>query len=383
MDVIRAAVVGTGFIGPAHVEALRRLGVQVTGIVGSSPERARPKAEALGIDCVYPDYQALLADDSVDVVHITSPNHLHFPQVRDAIRANKHVVCEKPLAMTSLESGELLRLAEEAGIVHAVNFNIRFYPLCHEARERVARGDLGDLYITRGSYLQDWLLYDTDWNWRLEPDKGGRLRAVGDIGSHWLDLITFITGQHVEAVYADLKTFLPVRKRPAGPIDTFAGKELKPSDYVETRIETEDYATILLRWDSGARGVVTVSQVSAGRKNRLSFELNGSESSLAWDSERPNELWIGRRDGPNGVLLKDPALLTPAAHRFAGYPGGHNEGFPDTFKALYQAVYSYIRRRDEGLEPDFPTFADGHEEMLIGDAVLKSAETGEWVAIER
>ncbi|MFQ5594433.1 MAG: Gfo/Idh/MocA family protein [Anaerolineae bacterium] len=383
MDVLRAAVVGTGFIGPAHVEALRRLGVEVTGIVGSSPERARPKAEALGIERVYPDYEALLADDAVDVVHITSPNQLHFPMARDAISAGKHVVCEKPLAMTSAESGELLRLAEEAGIVHAVNFNIRFYPICHEARERVARGDLGDLYITRGSYLQDWLLYDTDWNWRLEPEKGGRLRAVGDIGSHWLDLVTFITGQHVEAVYADLEMFLPVRKRPAGPIDTFTGKELTPGDYVETPIETEDYATILLRWDSGARGVVTVSQVSAGRKNRLSFELNGSASSLAWDSERPNELWIGRRDGPNGLFLKDPALLLPAARRFAGYPGGHNEGFPDTFKALYQAVYSYIRRRDEGLEPDFPTFADGHEEMLIGEAVMKSAETGEWVVIQR
>lgn len=383
METIRAAVVGTGFIGPAHVEALRRLGVEVTGLLGSSPERARPKAEALGIKHVYPDYEALLADDSVDVVHITSPNQLHFPQARDAIQAGKHVVCEKPLAMTSQESGELLRLAEEAGIVHAVNFNIRFYPLCHEARERVARGDLGDLYITRGSYLQDWLLYDTDWNWRLEPDKGGRLRAVGDIGSHWLDLVTFITGQHVTAVYADLQTFLPVRKRPAGPIDTFAGKELQLSDYEEVPVETEDYATILLRWDSGARGVVTVSQVSAGRKNRLAFELNGSQSSLAWDSERPNELWIGRRDGPNEVLLKDPALLTPAARRFAGYPGGHNEGFPDTFKALYTAVYTYIRRRDEGLEPDFPTFADGHEEMLIGEAVLKSAETGEWTTIER
>ena len=383
MEVIRTAVVGTGFIGPVHVEALRRLGVTVVGILGSSPERARPKAEALGIATVYPDYEALLADDTVDVVHLTSPNHLHFPQARDAIRAGKHVVCEKPLAMTSQESAELLQMAEAAGIVHAVNFNIRFYPMCIEARERVARGDLGDLYITRGSYLQDWLLYDTDWNWRLEPDKGGKLRAVGDIGSHWLDLLTFISGGHVAAVYADLKTFLPVRKKPTRPIDTFAGKELTPADYEEVPIHTEDYATILLRWDSGAKGVVTVSQVSAGRKNRLSFELNGSRSSLAWDSERPNELWIGRRDDPNGVFLKDPALLTPAARRFAYYPGGHNEGFPDTFKALYDAVYTYIRRRDEGLTPDFPTFADGHEEMLIGDAVLKSAETGNWVEVER
>lgn len=382
MDIIRAAVVGTGFIGPVHVEALRRLGIEVIGMMGSTPKRAEPKAEAIGIERVYPDYEALLADDLVDIVHITSPNHLHYSQTRDAIRAGKHVICEKPLAMTSEESGELLRLAEKAGVVHAVNFNLRFYPLCIEARERVARGELGDLYITRGSYLQDWLLYDTDWNWRLESDKGGSLRAVSDIGSHWLDLITFITGNHITAVYADLHTFLPVRKRPLGEVETFAGKELDPRDYEEIRINTEDYATILLRWDSGAKGVLTVSQVSAGRKNRLAFELNGSKTSLAWESDRPNELWLGRRDDLNGVLLKDPALLTPAAKRFADYPGGHNEGYPDTFKALYQAVYDYIRRRDEGMEPNFPTFADGHEEMLIGEAVIQSTETGEWVAIE-
>lgn len=384
MDTIRAAVVGTGFIGPAHVEALRRLGVEVVGIMGSSPERAQPKAEAMRIDHVYPDYEALLSDDQVDVVHITSPNQFHFPQSRDAIQAGKHVVCEKPLAMTSQESGELLRLAEKAGIVHAVNFNIRFYPMCIEARERVARGDLGDLYITRGSYLQDWLLYATDWNWRLDPEKGGALRTVGDIGSHWLDLVTFVTGEQVEAVYADLGTFIPVRKRPLGEVETFASKERPESrDYKEVGMETEDYATILLRLNSGAKGVTTVSQVSAGRKNRLAFELNGSESSLAWNAERPNELWIGYRNAPNGFLLKDPAMLTPKAARFADYPGGHNEGFPDTFKHLYKAIYAYIRVRDEGAEPNFPTFADGHEAMLIGDAVLKSAEDDEWVSVER
>lgn len=383
MDVIRAAVIGTGFIGPAHVEALRRLGIEVVGVAGSSPERARPKAEALNIPKVYADWRDLVADPVVNVVHITTPNHLHYPMARAAIEAGKHVVCEKPLAMNSQESAELLRLATEAGIVHAVNYNIRFYPICQEARARAARGDLGDVYIICGSYLQDWLFYDTDWNWRLEPDLGGSLRAVADVGTHWLDLTSFITGLRVQAVLADFHTFIPVRKKPAKPIDTFAGKELQPEDYVEQPIHTEDYATVLLVYEDGARGAMTVSQVSAGRKNRLAFEIDGSKLALAWDSERPNELWIGHRDGPNEVLMKDPSLLTPRAGECAGYPGGHNEGFPDSFKQLCQAVYRYIRAGDLAAPPDFPTFADGHEEILLCEAIERSAQEHKWVEVER
>ena len=383
MDVIRAAVIGTGFIGPAHVEALRRLGIEVVGIAGSSPERARPKAEALNIPQVYADWHALIADPAVDVVHITTPNHLHYPQALAAIEAGKHVVCEKPLTMNSQESADLLRLATEAGIVHAVNYNIRFYPMCQEAHARAARGDLGDVYIIRGSYLQDWLFYETDWNWRLEPELGGSLRAVSDIGTHWLDLTGFITGLRVQAVLADFRTFIPVRKKPLKPIDTFAGKQLTPEDYAEQPIHTEDYASVLLHYENGARGIVTVSQVSAGRKNRLAFEIDGSKLALAWDSERPNELWVGRRDGPNEMLLKDPSLLTPQAREFTGYPGGHNEGFPDTFKQLYRAVYRTIRAGGPHAAPDFPTFADGHEEILLCEAIERSAEENRWVEIER
>ncbi len=383
MSDLEAAVIGTGFIGPAHVEALRRLGIEVVGIAGSSPERARPKAEELNIQKVYEDWRDLVADPSVNVVHITTPNYLHYPMAKAAIEAGKHVVCEKPLAMNSHESADLLRLAEEAGVVHAVNYNIRFYPICQESHARAMRGDLGDVYIVRGSYLQDWLFYDTDWNWRLEPELGGSLRAVADIGTHWLDLASFITGLRVQAVLADFCTFIPVRKKPARPIDTFAGKELQPEDYIEQPIYTEDYATVLLAYENGARGVMTVSQVCAGRKNRLAFEIDGSKSSLAWDSERPNELWIGRRDGPNEVLMKDPSLLTPQAHQFAGYPGGHSEGFPDTFKQLYHAVYRYIRAGDLSAPPGFPTFADGHEEILLCEAIERSAREHKWVEVDR
>jgi predicted dehydrogenase len=375
-------VVGTGFIGVVHVEALRRLGIPVLGVVGSSAERARAKADALGLP-VYESYEALLADERIKVVHLTTPNYLHYPQVKAAIAAGKHVVCEKPLAMTSAESGELLRLARERGVVHAVNFNIRFYPLCQHARALVAGGDIGQPWVIGGSYLQDWLLLPTDWNWRLEPGLGGTLRAVADIGSHWLDLLTFITGRRVEAVMADLHTFIPVRQKPTKPIDTFTGKQVTASETVDQPISTEDYASILLRFEGGARGVLTVSQVSAGRKNRLSFEIDGSRAALAWDSERPEELWLGRREAPNGALLRDPSLLAPAARAATDYPGGHAEGFPDTFKQLYKAVYRAVAAGGPPAEPDYPTFADGHEELLLGEAIAKSAAEGRWVMLER
>ena len=378
---IRAAVVGTGFIGPVHVEALRRLGIEVVGICGSSPERARPKAEALNIPRVYNSYEELLADSAVDVVHITSPNVYHYPQAKAAIEAGKHVVCEKPLAMNSRESAELLELARQRGIVHAVNFNIRFYPLVQHARAMVRNGELGEVRIIQGSYLQDWLLLETDWNWRLVPELGGEVRAIGDIGSHWIDLMTFVTGRHVERVLADFATFIPVRKKPTKPVDTFAGKTLRPEDFVDEPIRTEDYATVLLHFEGGARGVMTVSQVSSGRKNRLFFEINGSRSSVAWNGEQPNVLWIGHRERPNEVLVKDPSLEAPEAQRYTGYPGGHAEGFPDTFKMLYQAVYAHIA--DRSVPVDFPTFEDGHEEMLIAEAILKSAREGRWVDVER
>jgi predicted dehydrogenase len=283
--------------------------------------------------------------------------------------------------MNATESGELVRLARELRRVNAVNFNVRFYPLAHQARSMLQSGELGDVFIVQGSYLQDWLLFPTDWNWRLEPGLGGSLRAVGDIGSHWLDLTTFITGFKVEKVFADFRTFLPVRKKPARPLETFTGKLLTPEDYVDQPIFTEDYATILLHYENGARGVLTVSQVSAGRKNRLFYEINGSQASLVWDSERPNELLIGHRTQPNQILLKDPSLLSPEARSIASYPGGHIEGFPDTFKQLSSKVYAYIRAGDFDAEPDFPTFSDGHYELLLGEAIETSARESRWVEL--
>ena len=380
---IGAAVVGTGFIGAVHVEALRRIGVDVRGVVGSSPERARERGAEAGLPSAYASLDEALADDGVRVVHITSPNHLHHGQVRAVLEAGRHVVCEKPLAMTPAEAADLLELARASGLVHAVNFNIRHYPVCRHLRELVASGGLGDVRLVTGSYLQDWLLHPTDWNWRLEPELGGDLRAVADIGSHWLDLVQDVTGLAVEAVFAELATFVPVRQQPTGPVETFAtaGGDARAGATVPREIRTEDAATVLLRFAGGARGSLTVSQVSAGRKNALSFELDGAESAAAWCSERPDELWIGHRDRPNELLLRDPSLLNASGAAAARLPGGHAEGFADTLAALYRLVYADVAAGGPRPDAAYATFADGHHELVVCDAIARSAREARWIDV--
>jgi predicted dehydrogenase len=375
LSELRAGVVGTGFIGVVHVDALRRLGVEVTGVVGSTPERAALK----GIGPVYESYEALLADDRVDVVHLTTPNHLHHPQVKQALAAGKHVVCEKPLALTSEQSAELLALAEGSGLVHCTNFNIRFYPVVQEAKARVRAGELGALWNVHGGYLQDWLALPTDWNWRLEPDRAGELRAVGDIGSHWLDLMQFVTGAAVVELLADLATAIPVRQRPKGEVETFASAA--DVEREDAPMSTEDIAHILLRFANGARGSVVVSQVATGRKNSLRFEIDGSGGALAWDAERHEELWLGRRDEPNQVLLRNAALMHGEAARRTHLPVAHAEGFADTFRELYRAVYADVGRREPSAEPDYPTFRDGHVENVLADAIALSNRERRWVEV--
>lgn len=373
---LRAGVVGTGFIGVVHVDALRRIGVEVTGVVGSTRERASAK----GIAPAYESYEALLADERVDVVHLTTPNHLHYPGVKQALAAGKHVVCEKPLALSSAESGELLELAQASGLVHCTNFNLRFYPMVQEARARVRGGEVGGVWTVHGGYLQDWLAIPTDWNWRLEPDKGGRLRTVGDIGSHWIDLTQFVLGQKVVEVFADLATAIPVRRRPLGEVETFASADAL--ERVDAPMETEDFGHILLRFDGGARGSLVISQVSFGRKNSLRFEVDGSKGALHWDAERNEELWIGRRDGPNEILQRNPALLHEVAASRTHLPVAHAEGFADTFRELYRAVYADVARGAPSPEPDYPTFEAGHVENVIADAIALSSAERRWVDVE-
>lgn len=377
-----ACIVGTGFIGPAHIEALRRNNIAIAGIVEQSAAAARDKAERLGVARGYASYEEALADPAVTVVHLAVPNSLHAPYAKAALEAGKHVLCEKPLATTSAESAGLVALAKEKGLVAAVNYNLRFYPMVHEARALLRGGELGKPFLVHGSYLQDWLLLDTDWSWRLEPSVGGALRAVADIGTHWLDMVSFVTGLKVEAVFADLATFHKERLRPKGPVETFAGKtEKRQGSYDRVKIDTEDAALILLRLEGGTRGSLVVSQVSAGRKNSLSFEVDGSSGAMAWNSESPNSLWIGERNEANRLLMKDPALISPEAARFSGFPGGHQEGYPDTLKNLIGRLYAYIEAGDYSAPRDFPSFEDGHEEMLLCDAILKSSLEGRWVEL--
>jgi predicted dehydrogenase len=377
---IGAAVIGTGFIGAVHVDALRRLGIQVHGVVGSSSARGRERARAAGLPPAYESMEAMLADERVAVVHITSPNHLHHAHAKAALAAGKHVVCEKPLAMTSGESAELLRLAEASGLVHAVNFNIRFYPLCQHLHQLVSEGGLGDVRLVSGHYLQDWLMLDTDWNWRLDPALGGSLRAVSDIGSHWLDLTSYLTGSRVASVSADMETFIKVRQQPSGSVETFATAAARET--VARQISTEDCATILVRYENGALGSFAVSQVSAGRKNSLRVEIDGAAGSAAWSSEQPDELWLGHRDRPNEVLPRDPALMNAAGAAASFLPGGHIEGFADTFRALYGAVYQAVLEGSPA-QGRYPTFADGHDEVVVCEAVERSAREGKRVEITR
>jgi predicted dehydrogenase len=374
-----AAVIGVGFVGRAHIEALRRIGVPIRGILGSSVERTATAAESLRLDRAYTSLEELAQDPTVHAVHVCTPNHLHFHEASTLLRAGKHVLCEKPLAMDSRESSVLTKIVRESGRVGAVAYNLRYYPLCHEARAILSSGAIGQPQLVHGSFLQDWLLFPTDWNWRLEPELGGELRAVSDIGTHWLDLIMWITGRKVVELCADLATIVPVRQRPRGRVESFQQAGSGASD--EVPITTDDYASILLHLENNIRGVVTVSQVSAGRKTRLWFEVNGTEGSLAWNSEEPNTLWIGRRDTASEELPKDPALMSPQARGYAAYPGGHAEGYPDTFVQLFRDFYRYLEAGNFSEPRIFPTFDTGHHEMLLCDAIAKSARSRAWTPV--
>jgi predicted dehydrogenase len=375
-------VIGTGFMGVAHTEALRRLGLDVVGIVGSTPARARAKAAMAPLPPVVDSVEELLADPAVAVVHVTSPNHLHAEHARTAIAAGKHVVCEKPLGVSSAESAELLARAEAAGVVHAVCFNIRYYVQNQNAAALVAAGAVGEPRFVTGRYHQDWLLLETDWNWRLDASRQGGLRAVADIGSHWLDLARYLTGRHVVEVLADLHTFVTERDHPLGDVETF-GTAAADAERVREHMESDDSAGILLRFEEGQRGACTISQVSAGRKNTIEWQVDGSSAALAWASEDPERLWKGHRGRPNELIEKDPAILTPAGRAAAGYPVGHVEGYPDTFRALFAEVYRDVAAGAPSPRPNYPTFADGHDAVLVGEAISASARSGTWAKVER
>jgi len=378
MQQIRAALIGTGFMGRTHAEALRRLGnVEIAAVASSSEARAREFAYRHGISHATGDYRTILMDGDIDAVHVLTPNALHCEVALAALAAGKHVVCEKPLTVSVAEARDLVAAAERSGRANCVEHNLRYYPLVQQARQMIAKGELGEILIVQGTYSQDWLLYDTDWNWRADANLNGPLRAMGDIGSHWVDMIQHVTALSITAVCADLATFHQSRRMPKGPVETFGGKPRGSGDYQSIPVDTEDFGGVLLRLGDRARGVFTVSQVSAGRKNHLRFEIFGTKKGLAWDQERPEELWIGERNSPNGLVLKDPSLLDAGAASYADYPGGHGEGYPDTHKQVLKRFYRKVA--DPSAPVEYPTFADGLRIMQLLECVQRSARERSWV----
>lgn len=377
---LRAGVIGTGFIGPVHLEALRRLGIRVTAICDVG-EQAAAVAARYGIPEVYHqgDYQGLVRSPNVDVVHVTAPNRHHCAMSLAALRAGKHVVCEKPLAMNTREAARMAEAVRETKRVFAVNYNVRFYPAVLALRQRVAAGEFGKVIHVNGSYLQDWLFKDTDYNWRLLPKEGGKLRAVADIGTHWMDTVSFILGAGIRSVHADLGTFHQRRRRPLGEVQTFT-KANKATRYASYNVETEDFASVLLEFDSGARGNLAVSQVAAGRKNCLRIEIYGSRKSAWWNSEHPEQLHLGNRDEANELAVRNTAAFGTGAAGYMDYPAGHVEGFPDTFKMLFRHVYEMIETRGRGRRL-FAGVEDGQREVAICEAILRSHQRRGWVKV--
>lgn len=378
MSKLKAAVIGAGFMGRTHVEALRRLGtVELAAVAGISEAEAQSFAAAMGVEKAAPSVDALLADPEIHGVHICTPNATHFPIAMKALEAGKHVLCEKPLAMSADEARQMKEVADKNKLCHATNHNLRYYGGTQQIRRMIQNGDLGEILVVQGTYSQDWLLYDTDFNWRILRKHNGPLRVVGDIGSHWMDMIQHVTGLSITKLCADLNIVHKTRKQPKVAVETFAGKTLRPEDYNQVKIDTEDFGMVMLHMGPRCRGAYTVSQVSAGCKNRFEIQIFGTKSGVIWNQERPDELWIGRRNEPNGILMKDASLYYPEAASYVDYPGGHGEGYPDTHKMLFKRFWARVANPKQPIE--YPTFADGLRGMELLEKVIESNKTRGWV----
>ncbi|MFT3983533.1 MAG: Gfo/Idh/MocA family oxidoreductase [Lachnospiraceae bacterium] len=375
MKEYKAAVIGAGFIGAVHAEMLRRLGnVHIAALCDAAD--AEKKAEAMHIKNAYSDYKRMIEEQKPDVIHICTPNGSHYEIAKYAIENGVNFICEKPFTTTVEQARELVKLAAEKDVVGAVNFHNRLYPIPNEMHQMVKNGELGNLFSVHGEYVQDWLLYDTDYSWRLEKGQVGKTRAVADIGSHWMDLAEFVTGEKIMRVNADFRTVYPIRKKPVGKVETF--QVLTNADYEEIPIDTEDEAVVMFETESGAIGTAMISMVFAGKKNTTSLSVAGSEKSLVWTSENLNDLWIGYRDGPNELLTKDASLLHPEAAALASYPSGHIEGFPDAFKNFFKQFYASLDRTGNY---DYACLKDGLREMILCDSIFESAMNRTWVEV--
>lgn len=382
MAKLKVGIIGVGFVGEAHIEALRRLNqvdVEITAAAASSLESAKKAAAKLNIPNYYADYQKMLNEEDLDVVHNCTPNHLHFPINKAFMEAGVHVFSEKPLVLNSSEGEKLLKIAENNDVYTGVNFNYRHYPLVKEMQNKV-REEIGELFHVRGYYLQDWMLFDTDYSWRIDPEKGGKSRVVADIGSHFCDLLQYLTGQKISRLTAAVKIVHPERKKPVSETKTFAQNK-QDGEYKKYEVETEDYASVLFELEDGTAGSFTVSQVDAGHKNDLFIEISGSKNSLSWSQENANQLFIGHRDQANQNLVRDPALLEAKAAERCYYPGGHIEGWSEGLKNSIKDFYNCILQKGDPADYDFASFADGQQEVKITEAILKSSKEKKWIEV--
>ena len=379
MRKVNTAIVGAGFMGRVHLEAIRRTGAaDVVAIASRSQATAERLAAEFGVERTESDYRKILADPAIESVHICTPNAVHFQMAKEALNAGKHVLCEKPLGVSTSEGRELTRAASERNVRNSVCHNLRYYPMVQQMRAMREAGELGEILIVEGRYAQDWLLYDTDWNWRVTTEEGGPLRCLADIGSHWCDMAEHVTGLRISALCTDMQTFHRSRKQPSGTVETFA-KITNSGESRETPVSTDDFGATIFQMGERTRGSFTASQVSAGRKNRLELEIHGTRASAAWCQERPDELWIGKRETANGLMIKDPSLMEPGARAFADYPGGHSEGYGSTFKQLFRRFYASIA--DKNAPREYPSFEDGLRQLVILEAELKSHERRGWIDV--
>jgi predicted dehydrogenase len=374
---LRVAIAGTGFIGAVHARSAKRVGARLVGVAASSPERSAAAAKALDAERGFDSAEELVEADDVDVVHICTPNYLHVELAERALNAGKHVVCEKPLALEAESALRLADAAERSGRTHAVPFVYRYYPTVREARERVGNGTTGAVRLVHGTYLQDWLLEQDDDNWRVSENEGGASRAFADIGSHWCDLVEFVSGHRIARLVAQTMT-AHLERRSASHRAAFERDGAEDGAGALRPVGTEDAAVVQFQTDQGAVGSTVISQVSPGRKNRLWIELDGARESLVFDQENPETLWCGAREQAI-VIQRDPQVLSPPAARLATLPGGHPQGYGDCFDAFVADTYDAIA--GGGPVDGLPTFADGLRATEITDAVLRSARDGEWVEV--
>lgn len=372
MDKIRTAVIGTGFVGVAHIEALRRLGnIEVVAICDTND--IKNKAKELFIDLSFSDYKKMLDEVKLDFVHVCTPNNTHYAISKYAMNKNVNVVLEKPMAFNSDEAKELYILSKEKNLICGVNYHNRLYPACAYIKDIISKDELGDIISINGMYVQDWLLYETDYSWRLNSDESGSTRTVADIGSHWVDLIEYMSGLEIVSVLAEFKTVYPTRKKAIGNVETFSTAKAKK--YEDISIDTEDIVSLMFRLSNGAIGNALFSQMCAGKKNKIEVLISGTKSSVEWSLDKHSDVILGHRDKPSEIITKDHLLMSSVSNMF-DYPSGHTEGYPDAFKQVFKDIYNCVKN------PSYASFYDGYRQMIINEKIFESAKTNSWIDIK-